>query len=61
MEETGSEIVCAAPTTLAVKGYMMMMMNDTETRKAERLREQAGEDEEYRRDLLWPIHANVPH
>ena len=27
MEETGSEIVCAAPTTLAVKGYMMMMMN----------------------------------
>ena len=62
MEETGSEIIRGAPTTLAVKGQtMMMMMNDTETRKAERLREQAGEDEEYRRDLLWPIHANVPH
>ena len=24
MEETGCEIVCGAPTTLAVKGYMMM-------------------------------------
>ena len=26
MEETGFEIVCGAPTTLAVKGLMMMMM-----------------------------------
>ena len=26
MEETGSEIICGAPTTLAVKGLMMMMM-----------------------------------
>ena len=26
MEETGCEIVCDAPTTLAVKGLMMMMM-----------------------------------
>ena len=27
MEETGCEIICGAPTTLAVKGLMMMMMN----------------------------------
>ena len=26
MEETGCEIICDAPTTLAVKGLMMMMM-----------------------------------
>ena len=26
MEETGFEIICGAPTTLAVKGQMMMMM-----------------------------------
>ena len=26
MEKTGREIICGAPTTLAVKGWMMMMM-----------------------------------
>ena len=26
MEKTGSEIICGAPTTLAVKGLMMMLM-----------------------------------
>ena len=26
MEKTGCEIVCGAPTTLAVKGLIMMMM-----------------------------------
>ena len=26
MEESGCEIICGAPTTLAVKGEMMMMM-----------------------------------
>ena len=26
MEEVGCEIICGAPTTLAVKGKMMMMM-----------------------------------
>ena len=26
IEETGCEIICGAPTTLAVKGYLMMMM-----------------------------------
>ena len=26
MEETGYEIICGAPTTLVVKGLMMMMM-----------------------------------
>ena len=26
MEETGCEIICGAPTTLTVKGLMMMMM-----------------------------------
>ena len=26
MEETDCEIICGAPTTLAVKGLMMMMM-----------------------------------
>ena len=26
MEETGCEIICGAPTTLAVTGQMMMMM-----------------------------------
>ena len=26
MEETSCEIICGAPTTLAVKGLMMMMM-----------------------------------
>ena len=26
MDETGCEIICVAPTTLAVKGQMMMMM-----------------------------------
>ena len=26
MEETGCEIICGAPTTLTVKGQMMMMM-----------------------------------
>ena len=28
-EETGCEIICGAPTTLAVKGLMMMMMTMT--------------------------------
>ena len=28
MEKTGSKIICGAPTTLAVKGLMMMMMTD---------------------------------
>ena len=27
MEETGCEIICGAPTTLAVRGQMMMMMS----------------------------------
>ena len=26
MEKTGCEIICDAPTTLAIKGLMMMMM-----------------------------------
>ena len=26
IEKSGSEIICGAPTTLAVKGYLMMMM-----------------------------------
>ena len=26
MEKTGCKIICGAPTTLAVKGWMMMMM-----------------------------------
>ena len=26
MEKTGCKIICGAPTTLAVKGLMMMMM-----------------------------------
>ena len=26
IEETGCEIICGAPTTLAIKGQMMMMM-----------------------------------
>ena len=29
MEETGCEIICGAPTTLMVEGYMMMMMITT--------------------------------
>ena len=28
MEKTDCKIICGAPTTLAVKGLMMMMMND---------------------------------
>ena len=28
MEKTGCKIICGAPTTLAVKGLMMMMMED---------------------------------
>ena len=28
MEKTGCEIICGAQTTLAVKGYMMVMMVD---------------------------------
>ena len=31
MKGTGCEIICGAPTTLAVKGYMMMMMNFQQT------------------------------
>ena len=27
MEKTGCKIICGAPTTLAVKGLMMMMIN----------------------------------
>ena len=27
MEETGCEIICGAPMTLMVKGYVTMMMN----------------------------------
>ena len=27
MEKTGCKIICGAPTTLAVKGLMIMMMN----------------------------------
>ena len=30
-EETGCEIICGAPTTLAFKGLMMMMMIDKST------------------------------
>ena len=40
VEKTGCKIICGAPTTLAVKGLMMMMMNtevvelvDTDTTK----------------------------
>ena len=29
MEKTGCKIICGAPTTLAVKGLMMMMMMNT--------------------------------
>ena len=29
LEKTGCKIICCAPTTLAVKGLMMMMMNQT--------------------------------
>ena len=32
MEETGCKIICGAPTTLAVKGLMMMMMNNDSER-----------------------------
>ena len=28
MEKTGCEIICGAPTTLAVEGWMMMMVED---------------------------------
>ena len=28
MEKTGCKIICGAPTTLAVKGLMMMMMSE---------------------------------
>ena len=28
MEKTGCKIICGAPTTLAVKGLMMMMISD---------------------------------
>ena len=31
MEETGCEIICGAPTTLVVKGLMMVMMMITQT------------------------------
>jgi len=31
MEKTGCKIICGAPTTLAVKGLMMMMMNEPTT------------------------------
>ena len=30
MEETGCEIICDAPTTLAVKGYTMMGVDDVD-------------------------------
>ena len=30
MEKTGCKIICGAPTTLAVKGLMMMMMRQTQ-------------------------------
>ena len=30
MEKTGCKIICGAPTTLAVKGLMMMMINHLE-------------------------------
>ena len=36
MEETGCEIICGAPTTLAVKGMMMMMIAMTEDQKKQR-------------------------
>ena len=29
MEKTGCKIICGAPTTLAVKGLMMMMMSNS--------------------------------
>ena len=32
MDETGCKIICGAPTTLAVKGLMMMMMNNDSER-----------------------------
>ena len=32
MEKTGCKIICGAPTTLAVKGLMMMMMKTQITR-----------------------------
>ena len=33
MEKTGCKIICGAPTTLAVKGLMMMMMTPTPSPK----------------------------
>ena len=35
MEETGCEIICGAPTTLAVKGLMMMMMINNRKKKSD--------------------------
>ena len=31
MEKTGGKIICGAPTTLAVKGLMVMMMSNSKT------------------------------
>ena len=45
MEETDCEIICGAPTTLAVKGLMMMMMIPTHAQKREREREREKERE----------------
>ena len=33
MEKTGCRIVCGAPTTLAVKGLMMMMMMENNIKR----------------------------
>ena len=32
MEKTGCKIICGAPTTLAVKGLMMMMIMQSDSR-----------------------------
>ena len=36
MEETGCEIICGAPTTLAVKGLMVVMMSIESYRQIEK-------------------------
>ena len=36
MEETGCKIICGAPTTLAVKGLMMMMKTEQDQKQSGR-------------------------
>ena len=58
-EETCREIICGAPTTLAVKGQVMMMDASNEVQARERTNTQAGESSKKKRNLSLRVKMSI--